>query len=102
MNSRQRIVLRFGLLALLLLCLVPPWVTTYQVSIVRHPWTRPDGYGLIFAPPPPDTATYGGVQGVEADYPRLAVEVLALAAAVGIVFLAVGDARVVKPRTDAG
>lgn len=62
----------------LLACAFPPWVYTAQAD--ASPTTkRPAGYSFIFSPPEPRVDSFR--HGVEIDYGRLALELLAIAIA---------------------
>ena len=52
MNKKQKKVVVIGLGIMLLMALIPPWKCIFKDR--QLPLERPGGYGILFAPPPPD------------------------------------------------
>lgn len=81
MNKAQKVIVILGLLALLAMCLVPPWFATYSRGRLAL------GYGFIFNPP-----ARGGLAS-SIDFARLVVQAVALAACTGIGYFVAGWIR---------
>lgn len=57
MNPRQLTVLWVGILAIVGMCLVPPWIGRYNHTVAGE---TDAGYHLLFKPPAPRTAVWQG------------------------------------------
>jgi len=68
---RHRMVIIFGVLALVLSGLFPPWIYTFNPPGARST-ENPAGYHLIFDPPP--RARKNKLAGVQIDYMRLLIQ----------------------------
>jgi hypothetical protein len=102
MNSRQRVILGVGLVAVAAMCLVPPWEWTSARP--TFPLSQgPAGYGLVFSPPDAFAlaawrgSTSGeavvGVLGERIDIARLFIQFIAVAGLAGAVLLAASGRR---------
>lgn len=82
----------FALAALILTCLFPPWLYTFDAQATHS--RKPAGYSLLFSPPtnPDSTGEDARFFGVQLDFGRLFIEWIALAAMTGTGWL-----LVVKP-----
>lgn len=79
-NNLQKIIVIIGALSVILLCLFPPWIRTFNGMGIHS--EKPAGYALISQPPSPekDTVAFG----VRIDAPRLFIQLLVVIVAAGL------------------
>jgi hypothetical protein len=65
MNAKQKIIIQIGILLVLLMGLVPPWIKTIHLRNIQRQMS--EGYHFIFSPPNQTC----GLCSVEIDIPRL-------------------------------
>ncbi|MFI5364967.1 MAG: hypothetical protein ACHQ4J_05025 [Candidatus Binatia bacterium] len=76
MNTKQRRLILFGIVVMVLMGLFPPWTKSVHVRQVH--FQRPAGYALIFEPPEPQ-----GSESLEIDFVRLLIQWIGIALLVG-------------------
>lgn len=81
MNAKQRVALTLGFLVATAMCLMIPWQTALGGDA---------GYAFLLSPPS-DAAPMGGLASIAAS--RLLMQLLAVAAATGMAFVALGRWR---------
>lgn len=69
-NNIQKIIIIIGALSIIILCLFPPWIYTFNGMGIHS--EKPAGYAFIIHPPSPekDTVAFG----VRIDAPRLFIQ----------------------------
>ena len=82
MNKMQKRIIVAGALVIILMGLIPPWTYTFNYKSVQR--TKPAGYALIIAPPPPEKLHMAA--GVELDFIRLLVQWVITGIAMGVGF----------------
>lgn len=84
-SARTQRVIRWTILAIVLCCLFPPWVSTYQEPGISRAETSA-GYSPIFMPPTSDRSLRHGY-GLRIDTARLAIQCLVILFLAGSVIL---------------
>src|SRR5689334_13179732 len=90
-ESRVKIAAFVGLLAVALLALFPPYERVYQYEKTVRVYA---GHAPVFSPPPAlgprggKPTEWAAFPSIEIDFARLALESIAVAAAIGVVLLA--------------
>jgi len=77
LNKKQNKILKFGMAAILLCCLFPPWTSTYKSSTLHK--VRSEGYSFIASPPKGQSYRHN----VKLDVSRLLLQLFIVSIATG-------------------
>lgn len=77
LNKKQNKILKFGLAAILLCCLFPPWMSTYKSKTSHR--VRSEGYNFITTPPKAPSYQHS----VNLDVSRLLLQLFVVSVATG-------------------
>lgn len=90
MTSKQRLVIFLVSAALVLTCLFPPWLYTFQTRGVSQVQT-PAGYRFLLSPPPPKQPDI--LFGVSIDISRFILGIVAIVVLGGAAFAGVSPRK---------